>query len=330
MKKVLRLLAAVTVAASIMASPSPALAEDPGPIGFSLITPAENLVLSPGEVTASSITLRNQQNTPLELHLRHVTMVPKDNGQLQVVPEPSEFFSDIVMPASVQLEPNGSLEVPVSFKIAKDAAPDLYFFGLVAEATPAPQPGRITMNQQIGGYIVAEIPGKAHRDVKITLDKQQRFVVGSSIKGAYTVVNTGDAAARIRGQLRVVEGKDRVLQVLQTTGDQQVLLPTGTSRHVTWDWKPGGITWISKMHTELEIAYPDGSPKLATKTVSGPTFWLIHPMTIIIPAVLFGLIVLWIIATPIRRKARRSSLERRRDRAQRKLAEMDAKIEESK
>src|SRR5205814_8904681 len=96
----------------------------------------------------------------------------------------------------------------------------------------------------------------------------------------------------IRGQVRINSSiGGRNLAVIQATGDQPALLPSHTARTVKYHWDAPGLFFLGRAH--LEIAYPTGTPRMATIERNGPLMLIVSPLLVVIPLAVGIAVVAW-------------------------------------
>lgn len=251
------------------------------PVGFAVSTPADPATASPGAVAESWLRVSNTLERPVALAVRAATVVPRDDGRMEVVDQPDPFWSGALEhPTRVDVPARGNLEVPVRVRVPADALPDVYLVGFVVEPPAATSPDQVAVRSQIATYLSVEVPGPRERRLAIAWHHVPRFVVGRTLPGRFRVENRGEATATLRGQVRVDRalGKRTNLAVVQATGDRPQLLPRGVARTVSYTWRAGGLLAFAR--PSVEVAYPRGAARMDTLTAPGPTVVVVPTETL--------------------------------------------------
>jgi hypothetical protein len=312
----LRNVLAATVFLAVAALPHPAEAHPTGtedaPTRLAVSAPAEPVRAAAGSRADAWIQLTNAGETPIDVRLRVVRLVPHDNGRLEVVDEADPLWTDRVeLPSAVAVPPGVQAKAPLRITVGAELLPDLYLIGVLAEPVAVQPPGGgLAVRSQITAVITVEVPGPRERALKVTLDKLPYIHIGRGIGGRFQVQNVGPAAALTRGQLRVdaaATGTNRA--VIRATGERMQLLPAGTGRDVTYAWRTDD--WFALARPTAQITYSNGGSTLGEVMAVGRPVLVLAPEFAISLAVLFvgagAGVVLW-------GRARRRATERSRHR----------------
>ena len=276
MRRLIPIFAATLVALGAAGAPAGA-----APVSFAVSTPADPAPAAPGGLAESWLRLSNSSEHPLTLEVRAATVVPRDDGRMEVVDRPDPFWSGALEhPTRVDVPARGNLEVPVRVAVPADALPDVYLAGFVVEPPAATAPGQVAVRSQIATYLAVEVPGLRERRLAIAWHDVPRVVVGRTLPGRFRVENRGEATATLRGQVRVdgALGEHRNLTVVQATGERPQLLPRGVARTVSYTWRTGGL--LAFVRPSVEVAYPRGAARMDTLTAPGPTVVVVPSETL--------------------------------------------------
>jgi hypothetical protein len=288
-----RLLGLLALSATVILTvPSPAQADD-GPVSFGVSAPADLQQVHPGEVVKTWVGVSNQLDQPMRLQLRLVTMRAQDNGKFQVVDTPDPMWAGRVQGlVPVDLPPKGSVRMPLEVHMPDDLVPDIYVAGFLVEPdNRSAAPGAILVRSQLSTYVTFEVAGPRHRDISAGWLRVPHIQFNRHVTSTFRVKNAGVGSAYFRGQVRVNTMSDKNVSVVLATGEQPLLLPSHTSRTVSYSWKASGLLYMGR--SQLEVAYPTGLNKLATIERVSPMTIVIPPETLAIPLALFVLVLLW-------------------------------------
>ena len=269
-----------------------------GPRALAVSVPADPVAIGAGASAHTFVRIVNPNLAPVTVTITSREISLGDNGKASVGSGPDRLWQKRArFPSRPLLIPaQGYLDIPLTVKVPRRLAPDLYFSGFLV--TPiATHAGALNVINQIGSFVTIDVPGPRFRKLAGRFDLPA-FVLGSHVTGTLHVANIGRAAVRFWGENDTTSAPGSTGQRQQRLDPS--LLPAGRSRLVTVGGKPAWPVGIVTITTHL--TYPGRTESQTKELTYRKRVLVVAPW---VPAALAGIIVTLALWRARRRSARR-------------------------
>ena len=305
-KRMALLLAVIAVAllpvAAITAQSAEAGAKPlSGPRALAVSVPPDPVTVNRGSGTKTLVRIVNPNRTAVEVTVAGRQLALGDNGNVSVGSGPDPLWQKLARFPTRQLRipARGYLDIPLTIRVPRRLAPDLYFIGFLVTPVAA-QVGGLRVINPIGSFVTIDVAGPRVRKLAGVFDVPS-FVLGSHVNATMRIANTGRAAVRFWGENDTTASPGRRFQQLRLDPS---LLPAGRSRLITVTGRPAWPIGMVTMTTR--ITYP-GRTEAETKQLIFSKRVLV--IAAWVPIALAAILLAAIALVWARRRRRRSSPE---------------------
>ncbi|MFA5174918.1 MAG: hypothetical protein WC430_00630 [Patescibacteria group bacterium] len=210
---------------------------------------------------------------------------------------------------AVEISGGGTVDIPYSITVPKDAAPGGHFGSIFLGTDPSrTEESGVGINYQVGTIINLRIAGEASEEARVReffTDKAVYFK--PSIKFTTGIENNGNTLIKPRGPIEIINNFGRKIAVLKMNDDAAAVFP-GASRQFELVWSTDEILF-GRYQAVMSLAYGDEEIRTISDDLS---FWVL-PLGIILPsagAILALFALAYIFAKlHIRKKLRQSGIK---------------------
>ena len=263
--------------------------------------------LNPGDTFSTSVTVTNPEPTTNKF-----TVGVQDISGLKATGEP--IFTSSTVPnygvsswvnigtPTITVPPNGSVNVPFTITVPKDAAPGGHYGAIfVNYGASRPAINGSGIGYQVGSLIEIRIAGNANEAMEVQQFSTDKSLYQSpNVNFTAVVANQGNVLLQPRGPIDITNMFGQKVGSIVMNDNNDSVFP-GQNRSFTANWTGSGFMF-GQFTASMALAYGDNG---ARTTAASLSFWIIPivPIIAVLASIIFFVsIFVWSIRAYVRKR----------------------------